>query len=301
MKLSDIQAKDFIARVLPEDARSRFTDEEMLVIVNRAVVAAQILSAEVVHDAYYTEVIPVLGEGKYGSRNGYYNAADKLLTVKLDANKFTQGDVGNLVMFAGGGEVHTAICAHVENENQIRLRGDNLPEHTISTIDHVIMSSSALRGDVLNIATLKPLRLRGMINISISCPGFEISEAGPKEYNSFRRTSQANIHRIIWCKMGDSVYFKRGWAIKVVPAISIVYARTPIPCRTLEDALDLPYGVIMDAAVIIARQLLREQYGMLRDMLATDRYAMELFLKEIYRGHIVSYAAMKAKIELVFG
>lgn len=256
-------ADDFFEKALegmtigPDIERSKYA------IVNSCLQATQFIFSEVVADAYVESLTPLFDDQGKCSSIGSYDAKTKQLSATLENGaQWSSTDIGGLVVFHADSRSYLATVSARIDGNTVVLAGDNLPQGNLSGINHVIFSGTTLSGVVVNLSTVRMLRVNGMPSLTItSSETKDVFGETVMSFNKFRNIGQQNLSKIVWIIVGDYLYFKRGWSLKTYGTITIRYPRLVSEVTCGEDRIDILDGEMVEIAKAILRKIVQERTG----------------------------------------
>lgn len=233
-------------------------------LVNRAQRAVLGLFYDVMAPAYKdSEMILTDVNGNYYSSGASYIAATRTLTATM-ASSFTSSDVGKLVMFRYGLLVYLCTVQSYVSATSVVVQGANLPAADIATVNDVLMATTTLSGDSLDISSLRTMMTGQQVGLIVECSETTLVEPITLErYKTWDSSNPANLNKVVYCLVGSTLLLKKGTSIASYGTLTIYFSGVQNLGTLDGDMVDLPDGPAIELCLIKLKQIRYEQYNQL--------------------------------------
>jgi len=284
MPLSNIYTVDDFWREAIRDINSDSViafNFEKYNLINRVCEITQGLMADVVSEAYMTDVTPILSTvGKYGT-TGSYVASTKILTATMNVD-FSASDVGNMIILRSGTSVYVGTILSVTSPTVVKLYGDNLPTSNKSSFDTITVASTTLSSNVLDFSTAGVLRYGGQINVQLlSSVTPQVVAYSREGFTRWISSSPSNKNTIIWTIVGSAIHLSKGSSLTSYGTLTIRFPRLPYSVSISTDYIDMLDGSMMQVGISLLRSMIQKRMNIPVDV---DKNLIADQISAVYRS-----------------
>lgn len=273
---------------------------ERFSLIDRASQITQAMVADIVSEAYVSDfLLNVPDQGKYLSSGGSYTLATRTLTGTMLPSDWSSDDIENIVVFREGTDIYFGVIDEYVDTTNVILRADSgsLPLANIATVEEILMPSSLLTYDGLDISTYRMLRYGAQIKIQIlSTASTVIFPLTHEAFEKWRTSAAQNKNAIAWTLIGTSLYLKKGLLLSNFGTVTLRMPVLPLAIGADGDYMDLLDGAMIQIGIVVLRDIIEKRLGRVP---TANKEGLAELIQSLYRsssGEISKQEAM-AKIE----
>lgn len=212
---------------------------------------------------YLREETPTWGgDARFGG-GGAFTAATGILVCTMDT-AFQAVDQGNLIALREGTDHYHGYIDAVNDDDEVKLVGDNLPSGDLAAIDSVEMWPSKPSGKDVDLSLLRMMKTGQAIRIVVKSSATRNVEAVSLDaYLRFDPASKFNPTKLVYTVVGETLKWEIGSGLNGNPGtLTFWYPGVPFLPSLDADKIDLPDGPAMELSILHTAKLGREQMGL---------------------------------------